>query len=511
MKQSGRLLAILFAAAVFLPVPVSLSLADSNNQLEVKCVDGSGNAVPGVKVTLQQLENNKAKDKKSDAKGIALFQKLDDGSYRVIGRKEAMAPSFQEFFVLRNAAQQSVTLKFEAGAPDSKLYFEDPTVNQHAMELMRQALASFQANKMEEGAKLMDESLRINPSNPEGYFHLGTALVQMKQWDRAVAAYQKAADAATTVMQLPRPKDQAGSDALTQVQTLAATNAKKVPVFRLQTDAEDAAKERKFDVAVAKYQEAITLDPNDSYLHYAVSVALANAGKLDESDREIDKAIQLKPGEKAYTDMKQQISLRKENDRLRQAQNLLTEGDNFYKANDFANALKKYEEARPMIPDKSLPTVLAQIGRTYGKLNQPDKAVAAFNKAIEMAPDNAEIRRGLAQYYLNEKKYEDALNVFTDPRASANGAPEQVLFDLGQKLSSAGNSEVAELAFEKALKINSKHAESCYELGMLLYYAKKDDKRAIDLLTQYVQLGKDKAHIDNASTVLVVLKKRAGK
>jgi TPR repeat protein len=70
---------------------------------------------------------------------------------------------------------------------------------------------------------------------------------------------------------------------------------------------------------------------------------------------------------------------------------------------------------------------------------------------------------------------------------------------------------VAELAFEKALKINSKHAESCYELGMLLYYAKKDDKRAIDLLTQYVQLGKDKAHIDNASTVLVVLKKRAGK
>jgi tetratricopeptide (TPR) repeat protein len=424
MKQFSRLSAILFAAAVLIRVPVCLSFADSNNQVEVKCVDGSGTPVPGVKVVLQQLEANKAKDKKSDAKGIALFQKLDDGPYRVIGRKEGMAPAFQEFLILRNAAQQSVTLKFEPGAPDSKLYFEDPAVNQRAVEMMRQALASFQANKMEEGTKMLDESLRINPSNPEGYFHLGTAFVQLKQWDKAVAAYQKAADIATVMMQLPRPKDSSGADPLTQVQSLASTNAKKVPVFRLQTEAEDAAKERKFDVAVTKYQEAINLEPTDSYLHYAVSVALANAGKLAESEQAIDKAPQLKPGEKAYIDMKQQIAVRKENEKLRQAQNLLNEGDNFYKASDFANALKKYEEARPLIPDKNLPTVLAQIGRTYGKLNQADKAVASFNKAIEMAPENAEIRRGLAQYYLNEKKYEDALNVFTDPRASSSIAPE---------------------------------------------------------------------------------------
>ena len=46
-------------------------------------------------------------------------------------------------------------------------------------------------------------------------------------------------------------------------------------------------------------------------------------------------------------------------------------------------------------------------------------------------------------------------------------------------------------------------------LGMLLYYGKKHDKRATELLTKYLEIGKEKAHVDNAKTVLVVLKRRA--
>ena len=89
------------------------------------------------------------------------------------------------------------------------------------------------------------------------------------------------------------------------------------------------------------------------------------------------------------------------------------------------------------------------------------------------------------------------------------GAAEQALFALGEKLSKQGNSQVAQLAFEKVLKINPQNAEVYYELGMIHYYDKKNDKRAKELLTKYLELGKQKDHLDNTKSVLVVLKKRS--
>ena len=45
--------------------------------LDVKCVDQGGNALSGVQVLVQQLGSGKWKDKKSDGKGVARFDKLD--------------------------------------------------------------------------------------------------------------------------------------------------------------------------------------------------------------------------------------------------------------------------------------------------------------------------------------------------------------------------------------------------------------------------------------------------
>ena len=75
-------------AILLLFVFSSLPAFGQSNTLEVKCLDQSGNPVSGVKVVIAPMENNKPKDKKSDGKGIAEFGKLDDGVYRIFGRKE---------------------------------------------------------------------------------------------------------------------------------------------------------------------------------------------------------------------------------------------------------------------------------------------------------------------------------------------------------------------------------------------------------------------------------------
>jgi tetratricopeptide (TPR) repeat protein len=128
-----------------------------------------------------------------------------------------------------------------------------------------------------------------------------------------------------------------------------------------------------------------------------------------------------------------------------------------------------------------------------------------------LAPENADYRKTLAQYYLDEKRYEEALNLYADPRGTGSQSPDQALFALGEKLSTQGNSEVAQVAFEKVLQLNPENAEAYYQLGMIFYYDKKNDKRATELLNKYLELGKQKDHLENTRTVLVVLKKRMSK
>lgn len=103
-------------------------------------------------------------------------------------------------------------------------------------------------------------------------------------------------------------------------------------------------------------------------------------------------------------------------------------------------------------------------------------------------------------YYINQKKYDEALNLL---------CPDQDFFACGQRLSKDPNgSQVAQAAYDKAIQKNPANAEAYYELGMMLYFSKENDKRAKGLLTKYVETGKDQSHVENAKSSLVILDRR---
>jgi tetratricopeptide (TPR) repeat protein len=488
---------------------LSLPAFAEGNTLDVKCVDQAGGPVPGVKVTAFNLSAQKTKDKKSDANGVASFTKAEDGIYRVVGRKDGLAPAFYEYAQLQNAAQQSVTIRFEPGSPESKLYFEDPAVGRQSIEFLNQAAKALQENKMADGEKLLLESLKIYPSNPDALFYLSILDVQLKKWTEAEDTLKKCISTVSMISQLQKTQNQASGASYEQVAQRAQQLLKLVPSYKLRSEADKDASDGKYDDAIAKYKEALKIDANDPDLFYNMSLAQGKSGQYDDALQSAEKAVQLKPGEPQYQELKKKIADLKQNAILMKAKSILEEGDKLYKSSDFSGAVKKYEEARGMIPENKQGGVLVQIGRCYAQLKQGDQAVAAFQKAIEIAPDQGDYRKALAQYYLGNKQYDEALSVYSDPRTTGNTPPDQALFTLGQALSNQGNSEVAELAFEKALKLNPQNVDANYELGMILYYGKKNDARAKELLSKYVELGKDKAKLDNASTVLVVIKRRS--
>src|SRR4030042_3454602 len=98
----------------------------AQNTLNVKCVDASGKALTGAKVYIMALGDQKYRDSKgeikwanknADGNGVAKFDKLDDGVYRIVARPEGLAPGLDELLQLRNGVQESITIQCAPGAP----------------------------------------------------------------------------------------------------------------------------------------------------------------------------------------------------------------------------------------------------------------------------------------------------------------------------------------------------------------------------------------------------------
>jgi tetratricopeptide (TPR) repeat protein len=66
---------------------------------------------------------------------------------------------------------------------------------------------------------------------------------------------------------------------------------------------------------------------------------------------------------------------------------------------------------------------------------------------------------------------------------------------------------MARKAFEQVLENNPDYAEAYYELGMEYFYGLEDRPRAKGMLSKYVEIGQDEAHLSNARNVIVVIEK----
>jgi tetratricopeptide (TPR) repeat protein len=494
---------ISFACVLAFSMLLSLP-AFAQGTLSVKCVDQAGASVSGAQIKIQVLEVNKPKDKKSDGKGMADFGKVDDGTYRVVGRKEGMAPALYEFALIKGAPQ-SVTLTFKPGDPTTKLYFEDQAVNAKSYETLNQGLEQLRGGKFAEADKAIQTSLEINGANPVAYFYLAVSSLQQRKWDAAEEALKKSLSFCNIILSMSS-KDPNASAQYGEIKKNAEEQLAKIPSFKLRAEGESAFSQKQYDVAAAKFKQAAVADPSDAEVQSYLAIALANIKSFDEAFQAIDKAIQLRPTDKTLTDTKEKIANMKLADTLNKANAILTDGDTLYKAQDFPGALKKYEEALPMVPSNKQSVVLAAIARSHIGMNNSEKAIASYKKAIDLAPDSPDYKNALAQYLLKEKKYEEALNLYADNKGGQ--AADAALFQLGKKQSDQGNPEVAALAFERAIKANPDNAEAHYELGMLLYFEKKNDAKAKELLDQYLKISKNTDHISNTNNVLILLKKR---
>jgi tetratricopeptide (TPR) repeat protein len=482
-------------ALLFLALP---GMAEES-ALKIKCVDASGSAVAGAKVNVFHMKSQKKQEKKSDPQGTAEFIKLENGAYRVCAHKDGLAPALLEFVVLPEF-KDDITLTMAAGN-DKKLYFEDQVEEKAAFDLYSQGVGLLKQSKMAEGQKLIAESLKINPSNPEALFYFSHDLQSQGKFEEAFESFDKAEKYAKIFSAIYPARDQAY-----QAIIRSAQEAKKmIPVKK----GEAALKQKDYNLAIKLFSEAIQNDPKQAEAHANLAIALSYIEKYDEALASIDKAMQIKPG--AFDNIKKNIETRKGNAGIGKAQVLLDEGKKLINDGDAAAALLKFEEARPMVPKDRECVVIREIARAQAKLNKPEAAIESFKKSIELAPADKieEYKNAFAMFYIDQSKFEDALNVLVDPNAS--GDPEGTLLQLAKKTKDK-QPLLAETALERVVKNNPGNIDAGFDLGELYYFdGKQKDALTKDLLTKYVENGKDDAKLERAKNMLIIINRRAKK
>lgn len=146
---------------------------------------------------------------------------------------------------------------------------------------------------------------------------------------------------------------------------------------------------------------------------------------------------------------------------MKQNEDLITEGDNNFKNNNYDAAVKNYQNALQLVPNDEV--TLLKLGNIYKMKEDNTKAINFYQKSIIVNPD------------------------YTDG-----------WFNLGLAYANENNSIEAQKSFEKVISLDSNYNSgyAYYALGIAFeHQGKKED--AIKNYKQFIKHNNDKEMIEN--------------
>lgn len=190
---------------------------------------------------------------------------------------------------------------------------------------------------------------------------------------------------------------------------------------------------------------------------------------------------------------------------------LFDEGVAASRAGDNDGAIAKFNEAVTVMP--TCYDCYYNIGYAHAQKKDYVKAEEAFKKAIEQKADYVEAYNGLATIYNAQKKFDEAqaasqkaASLASSGGGAAGGGGVDALYNQGVIAWNAGKAEDAKKAFEEAIKVDPKHANSHYQLAMCLINLGKMPE-AVTEFEAYMQYAPDGQYAAQVKAMLSQLKK----
>ncbi|MBN2321653.1 MAG: tetratricopeptide repeat protein [Acidobacteria bacterium] len=179
------------------------------------------------------------------------------------------------------------------------------------------------------------------------------------------------------------------------------------------------------------------------------------------------------------------------------------EGRAFSEAGNHAQAIEAFNRALEMAPDE--PVIYAAIAKAQNDLGQNEEALASYNKAIEFDAYNPSL-------YMNKGVVLNALGKVEEARESFKKSAEldpanaaQTYYNLGATLVNSGDTLGAIEAFKQSITSDPNYAEAYYQLGICLSGVEERVPDAIEALNKYTEIGKKPDQVEVAKQIIEVL------
>ena len=309
-----------------------------------------------------------------------------DSATTVLGQAAEAMPDSSEIYLYWGTALES-----------TGRYDEAIAVYQRGLEHLPDAvdlylywgLALEQQDAWEEAIGVYRQALAVSPDQAALHVRWGISLGRQGQWEDALAQYETAAalDSAYSPTFLhwgialeELERWEAALEKLAQAVALA--NDKSRVLFYLGSCYEQASsklgRDEYFDRAVETFQRLLEIEPNDAYALNYLGYMYADKGvRLTEAVALLEQAIALVPANSAFLDSIGWAYFRL--GELAQAEDYLQQ------------ALEHMDEGDP----EELAVIFDHAGDIASALGKTDEARAHWQKVLELAPDNEEVRRKL--------------------------------------------------------------------------------------------------------------------
>jgi Flp pilus assembly protein TadD len=277
--------------------------------------------------------------------------------------------------------------------------------------------------------------------------------------------------------------------------------------------------------AIARFNQALELNPSDSEAHADLGVALAQQGRTGEAIVQYRQAVKVQPGyPEAHNDLGNALSGQGHTDEAiaeyREACRLKPDYADAYsdlgvalsKAGRMDEAMAEFHEAlriNPALPDAhgNLGTALFQQGRTgeavaeyrealrlnpdyakghYGLGNvlqqqgRSQEAVAEYREALRLDPGNAEAHTNLGVVLCQQGRIDEGIGEYRQA-LRIDPALADAHSNLGAALLQQGRTDEALSEYEEALRLNPQDAKAHANLGNILLR----QGRTNEAITQY--------------------------
>ncbi|MDB9543079.1 tetratricopeptide repeat protein [Microcystis aeruginosa CS-1036] len=372
----------------------------------------------------------------------------------------------------------------------------------HGEILNYQGVFYEQMNQSEKAIAFFEQAIKISPQNPNYYNSLSSALQNVKRYDRALAAINRAIEIAPrsswysnrgNIYSDLKKWDLALAD-YNQALTLNPNNPR---AYMARADVYEDRKE--WDLALADYNRAIEIDANFAAAYISRGGFYQTRKQWDLALADFNKAITIDPNDpNSYMGRGAFLSIQKKNELaiadLTKAIEInpysvlaylaySTRGRVYESLKKWDLALADLNKAIELNPNSPIPYI--HRGGSYGFRGEWDLALADCQKAIELDPNFPLAYECRGHLYINQKKWNLALADFN--KAIELGHFSSYVYR-GNVYFQQQKLALALADFNKAIEL-SPNPEFAYGVRAILYWDRKEWDLALTDLSQAIRIN----------------------